>query len=297
MLGPLLALLSSITFALKQIFIRRASLDVVDAGYGTFISVPTALIALFVVLVINGQIDLVFSLPLTSYLWFSIAGILQFVVGLSVCYRCVQIMGANLTIVFTRINILVAVAIGILLLHEPVSAELLSGVLLIFIGVTVPGIYMAIKRGSYDNLFKIPLKAYFYVLLAGTAFGISPIFIKMGIDESGYPIIGAFVAFLAGTGALGLLFLKRKTRESAIQIERKSVILFFCAGIIFCIGNLFRFYALEIASASVVVPIISTMPIFTIIFSFLFNRESEIFNKPVLMGVISVVLGTILVFQ
>jgi len=62
-------------------------------------------------------------------------------------------MGANLTIVFTRINILVAVAIGILLLHEPVSVELLLGVLLIFIGVTVPGIYVASNQLKKINFF------------------------------------------------------------------------------------------------------------------------------------------------
>jgi len=296
MLGPIIALLSSITFAFKHIFIRRASLKIIDASFGTFVSVPTALVTLFVILIVNGQIRLLFSFPAASYIWFAFAGVLQFAVGLSIYYKCIQLMGANLAIVLSRINILVSVAIGIFFLHEPVSMKLLVGVLLIFMGVTLPGLNTPMIRDSYGSLLKIPVKAYVLVFTSGFVFGVTPIFIKLGIRESGYPIVGAFISFLAGTIAMSFLFLKRDNRLAITQIDTKSLILFFLSGIIFCIGNLFRFFALEMTSTSIAVPLISTMPVFLIFFSFIFNRKIEIFNRPVVVGAVLVVLGTILIF-
>ena len=296
MLGPFLALLSSITFALMNIFVRRASLKTVNAAFGAFVSVPTALAVLFAILIVSGQIRLLFSLSAISWAWFALAGILQFVVGLSIYYRCVQLMGANFAIVLSRINILISVAIGILFLHEPVSVNLLAGVMLIFTGIILSGLNKPLIRDSGGSLSTIPIKAYVLVLTSGFVFGVSPIFIKLGIRESGYPMAGAFVSFFAGTIAISFLLLKRESRIAARQIDFKSLPLFVWAGIVFCAGNLFRFFALKMTSASVVVPLISTMPLFLLLLSFLFNRKVEIFNPTLVAGAVLVVLGTVLIF-
>lgn len=296
MIGPLLALLSSISLALKHVIVRRASLKIYDASFGTFVSVPTALMIILIILVINGQIQFFFNYSLESYIWFGLAGILQFAVGLSILYKCIQLMGANLAIVLSRINILVSVAIGIFFLKEPFSFDLLIGVLFIFIGITLPSLNAPMIRGAHGDLIKIPLKAYFLVVLTGFIFGITPIFIKIGIKHFEYPLLGAFISFLAGTFAISLLLLNKNNRDFALQINTKSFFLFFPAGIFFCISNILRFYALKMTSASIAVPLLSTMPIFLIFFSFIFNREVEIFNKKAVIGAISVVLGSILVF-
>lgn len=296
MLGPILALLSSITFALKHIFIRRASLKIINTNIGTLVSVPTAFITLLVILIVNGQIRLLIGFPAAGYFWFALAGVLQFTVGLSIYYKCIQLMGANLAILLSRINILVSVAIGILFLHEPVSVKLLVGVSLIFMGVTLPGLNTPMLRDSDGSLLNIPFKAYVLVFISGFIFGVTPIFIKLGISKSGYPIVGAFISFLAGTIAMCFLFIRQENRVTITKMDTKSLILFLLSGIIFCVGNLFRFFALKMTSASIAVPLISTMPVFLIFFSFIFNRKIEIFNRKVVMGAVSVVLGTILVF-
>ena len=210
MFGPILALLSAVTFALMNIFVRRVSLKTVDAGFGTFVTVPTGLVTLFAIMIITNRIHLIWSFSSASYIWFGSAGVLQFVVGLSIYYRCVQLMGANLAIVLSRINILVSVAIGIFFLQEPVSSKLLAGVLLIFAGISLSGLSSSTIRDSYGSLLKIPLKAYGLVFASGFVFGVTPIFIKLGVRDSGYPIVGAFISFLAGTAAMALLLLKRE---------------------------------------------------------------------------------------
>ena len=69
---------------------------------------------------------------------------------------------------------------------------------------------------------------------------------------------------------------------------------FFTAGFLSCAANLLRYLALDIAPASVVTPLVSITPVFGLFFAFLLNRKLEIFSKPVIIGTITVVLGTIL---
>ena len=48
-------------------------------------------------------------------------------------------------------------------------------------------------------------------------------------------------------------------------------------------------------AASVVAPITATAPIFTLLFSFIFNRKLEVFTINVVAGIIIVVIGGVLV--
>jgi uncharacterized membrane protein len=52
--------------------------------------------------------------------------------------------------------------------------------------------------------------------------------------------------------------------------------------------------ALGLAPASVVAPLVSITPVFLLVFSFLFNRKLEIFSRSVIIGTVTVVMGTIL---
>ena len=77
-------------------------------------------------------------------------------------------------------------------------------------------------------------------------------------------------------------------------INAKAAALFFIAGLLSCTANFCRYAALSLIPASVVTPIVATSPVFLLIFSYLFNRKLEIFSRPVIIGTIIVVLGTIL---
>jgi drug/metabolite transporter (DMT)-like permease len=108
MKGPLLALLSAIFFALTMIFIRRAVLKVPDASLGTLISVPMAVPIFFIILAVTGQIQSVFRFSWEGYVWLSSAGILHFVIGRSLNYKLVRLVGANVGTILRRANIMVS---------------------------------------------------------------------------------------------------------------------------------------------------------------------------------------------
>ena len=132
----------------------------------------------------------------------SLAGITHFVVGRSLIYELIQIVGANIAAILRRANILITVVIGITVLHEPISWQLLIGVWLIVVGITLPGLNPQTIKNNDGRFIRIPAKAWVYGFGCSVAIGISPIFIKLGLKGSESPIAGAFISFLAATTVL-----------------------------------------------------------------------------------------------
>ena len=149
-------------------------------------------------------------------------------------------------------------------------------------------------RDAGGRFIRIPAKAIVLGFGCGLAWGVSPIFIKLGLSGSQSPVAGAFVSFSAATAFLSLSLVNRKRRTAFTHITPAAAALFFIAGLLSCSANLTRFVALGLAPASVVAPLVSITPVFQLIFSFLFNRQLEIFSRSVIMGTVTVVIGTIL---
>ena len=294
MQGSFLALLSAVFFALTMIFIRRAVLRVSDASLGTLISVPMAVPMFFVILVVTGQTQTIFRFSREGYVWLSAAGILHFVVGRSLNYKLIQLVGANVGTILRRANILVSFIIGVFVLHEPLNWPLVIGVSLIITGITLPGLSRQMFLDSGGHFSKIPAKGFFLGFLISIVFGVSPIFVKLGLKESNLPLAGAFVSFLAATAVLSVSLISRKRRASIAHITIKAAGLVSMVGLMSFTANLLRYAALGMAPASVVVPLISISPIFLLFFSFTFNRKLEIFNRSVIVGTVLVVFGSIL---
>lgn len=294
MIGSIFALLAAVFFAGNTILIRRAVLKVSDASLGTLVSVPMGVPLFFIVLIATGRTGdlLLFSWQETA--WLSMAGILHFVVGRSLYYGCVQLVGANIAGILRRTNILVSVVLGITLLSEPLTWKLALGVSLIITGITLTGLSPQTFRSADGKIARIPIKAVLLGFGCGLSWGISPIFIKLGLKTTGAAIPGAFISFAAATVFLGMTLIGRQRRTAVDQLTSLAAVLFFSAGLFSFSANLVRYLALGLAPASVVTPLVATEPVFMMIFSFIFNRQLEIFSRPVIFGSILVVVGTVL---
>jgi len=293
MSGEILAVITALTFAVSIIILRRAVIQVTDATAGTIITIPTILLFITIILTIIGQIDSVFSFSWQSYLWFSSAGIVHHLVGRSLNYNSVRLVGANVTSVMRRIQPLVTVILGISILGEALTWQLIVGVLLIFFGIMVAGVAPEDFRSGRNLFSGIPRRALLFGFGNGLAWGISPIMVKMGLRGSDSPMGGLLIALLAATITSSILLYNPNTRAALAGITLRAVSLFFKVAVIEGTALLARYTALSIAPASVVEPLVSTSLILIIILSFLFNRNLEVFSKPIMMGIIAVVAGSI----
>lgn len=294
MTGPLLALLSAVFFALHAVFVRRAVLEVEDSSVGILISVPLSLPVLIPVVSISGQFEQIFQFTRQNYLWLSAAGIFFFVVGRALIYRCSQLLGANISSILIRTSVLVPVIIGIIFLKEPLNLQIAIGITLIIIGIMLTGVSPQMFRGPDGRLTRIPAGAIVLGLCCGFSIGISFIFVRMGLKGSNAPIAGVMVSYVAATLLLGFFLFNRSKRRLLFQLSAKAAGLFFLNGMLSLGGNITRFAALSLAPASIVAPLVWTFPVFLLLFSYLLNRQIEIFNRIVILGTITVVIGSLL---
>ncbi len=296
MSAEVFAIIGAFVYAATGIATRRAVIKVLDATVGVLISVPMGLPFFMLILIATGQAGSVVSFSWQSYAWLSAAGILQFVVGRSLMYKCVKLVGANRAQVIARVSPIVAVILGVSVLNEPLTWELAVGALLIVCGVIVIGLNPQMFRDSHSLLSDIPGKAYLFGIGTGLAFGISPIMVKFGLGGSVSPVAGVFISYTAATIILGISLLNHNRRVALIGMKSGTAGLFCLTGLFSSTAELMRYIALSMAPASVVTPIFSISPVLLLVLSSIFNRKLEVFNPAVIFGTIAVVVGTILLF-
>lgn len=294
MSGSVFAILSALFFAFNAMFTRKAVVKVPDATIGILITVPLGALFSFLILITSGHLGRVVGFPWQSYAWLSTAGVVHYLVGRSFNYNCVQIVGANISNILIRLRILVTVTLGVSILGELLTWQLIVGVLVLTLGVMFTGLNFQTFRDGQGLFSNIPRKAYLFAFGASISWGISPVLIRLGISGSDAPTAGVFISFLAASIVLSLSLLNRGRRRALLGMSGKAVGLFCIAGLISCFANLMRYAALSMAPVSLVTPLVSISPVFILVISFMFNRKLEIFSIPVIIGTILVVIASFL---
>ncbi|MDP2647574.1 MAG: EamA family transporter [Desulfobacterales bacterium] len=294
MSAGLLALLGAISFSFNGIVARRAVIKMMDASFSVLITIAAGMVFFVLILIGTGRLSNFASFSWQSYLWFSAAGIIHYILGRWFYLRCVQLVGANIAGIMSRTSPLVAVSMGVFMLGEALTWKLAMGILLIVLGVVLGALSPETFRGGKGLLSGMPRRAFFYGMGTGVTWGASPILVKFGLAGVNAPIAGALVSNLAAFLVLGVFILSRNSRVTFEGIKAGSLGLFSLIGLFSALAHLFRFIALSSGPASVVSPIFSTSPVFLLLLSFLFNRQLEVFNRAVVIGIFAVVAGTIL---
>jgi len=133
---------------------------------------------------------------------------------------------------------------------------------------------------------------------AGTAlfWGSSAIFIKLGLEHGGSPIGGSFIAYTSASLAIvPSSFLKREHRKEILRWDKESLVWVLFSGMTTNLAQLLRYIALEFGSAIIVSLMLRTVPLWVLLFAFLFMREYESFSCWVLLGNGLIVAGTIFI--
>ncbi len=288
------AALGALSFGFTSVVLRRAVTKVLDATIGVLITVPLTVVLIMIILLAMGQVGSITSFSWQSYCWLSAAGILHYMVSRSLGYDLTQLVGSNIANILRRLNILVAVVLGISVLGEPLSWELVVGVLLIMFGITLAGMNPQMFRNGQGLFSGVPRKAYLLALGIGLIGGVTPILIKLGLSGSGTPIAGAFISYAAATIVLIPFLLNRNKRTALTGMKGRALGYFYLAGVFSATANLMRYIALSLGSASVVAPIFATESIWALLLAFIFNRNLEVFSRYVIIGTIVTIAGSLL---
>ena len=300
MLGGLLAILAAATFGLNSVATRRGVLTGTVAQ-GLAITVPIAAPIFFVATFSTGNLFVVGGLSYKTIVLLGLAGITHFIVGRYANYRATKAMGANLTGPIVSSSLILTLILAIIFLDEIITSLRMFGIALILLGPMIllrsPTVLGNSRQTTPSKSFKPKLvEGYAFAILCAVAFGISPILIRaalLGFGDSsvGNGIVGGLIAYLAATVLMGIYLMRPINLRHARSIDGQAAKWFILTGLFVCASQMIRFMALAIAPVSVVSPIIQTSGIFRTIFGWFINREHEVFDAWVLLGIATSIIG------
>ncbi len=297
MIGLVIASFSGLFHSLSSIFIRRGVYRSGESFSPLPISNFAGLVFFGLAIFVSGQTGQLTTLPWQGVSYLAGAGILHFVIGRSLAYTGLRLIGANRTNPVVTTNILVSASVGIFFLGEPMTVYLIPALLLIFGGIIVIG-----RAGSSDlgekGMSKGTLaRGLLASLGAALCWGTSPVLVKIGLESVGDPILASFISYTAASIVVGTLLLHHKNSEKLRRLERYSLIAIIIAAVFNSAGHLLRYIALTYSPVSLVAPLLNSISILLVFpLSFLMNRKIEVFNPGVIAGAIAVLAGVLLIF-
>jgi drug/metabolite transporter (DMT)-like permease len=297
MLGALFAICSAATFGFNSATVRRGVLTG-SVFQAIAITVPIGVPLFLLAALVSGQLGGIvnFGWPGTGYL--ALAGILHFVWGRYWNYRAVREMGANLSGGVQQISLVAALAFAMILLDEKLTVLRIIGITLVISGPLI----MTARRGrpkdrdgeKSKRAFQPNLLAGFTAgLLATLGYGLSPTLVRAGLAETGLSLAGGVVSYTAATLAFLLILFMPGRLVHVLSVDRGAAKWFTVSGIFVFLAQMFRYLALAIAPVTVVAPIQRVSLVFRILLSTALNREHEVFDARVVVGMVFSLLGAL----
>jgi drug/metabolite transporter (DMT)-like permease len=247
---------------------------------GLSISVPLYL--MFVPLEGGLHLDRVTGTALTGYI---LGGLLGTGIGRRWLYLAVQKIGAAPATAIKNSAPLITTALAMAFLGERVTLFQWMAIVTIIVGVSL----VSWKAGAgIGQLMNVGILAAFGAMLS---YGVRPLFVKWGLEAADLPLTSALIGATAA-----LLYAILVARPGSIKIwsgPREALIFFVGAGLLQSFGFLALNYGLSAADVSVVYPVTTTTPLFTLAFTVLLLRGVEKLTWRIAVGTVAVVAGVI----
>ena len=117
--------------------------------------------------------------------------------------------------------------------------------------------------------------------------------VRAGLGNSGLGLAAGVVSYGAATLAVCLILLLPMARRDAAGIKPESIKWLAWIGITVCLSQIFMYCAMAIAPVTMVQPLMRISIIFGVIFSWMMNRDHEVFDTSVAVAVAVAVTGAI----
>ena len=303
MLGAFLSLMAATMFALNNAMTRRGVLTG-TVVQGMAITVPMGAPLFFLLLLAFGQLGALMQFSGTTILYLSIAGVLHFVWGRYCNYRASKAIGTNLQGPASQSDIIFTLALAMWLLDEKLTPLRMLGIVLVVGGplMTMIGDLRAArdqqKPGETEGFQPLYVEGYLFAVLSGTGYGLSPIFVRLALRDTGLGVggglAGAFVSYVAATLFVSLFAFIPGQIAHVRKLDPSTRNWFIGSGLTVMLSQMFRYLALSVAPVSVVQPIQRLSLVLRFFFSYLLNRDHEVFSSKVWVSTGVALVGAIL---
>jgi len=245
-----------------------------------------------------GGFDSLAVMTVPGWAWMALAGVIHFVIGRYGNYRAIHAIGATLSSPIQQLSVPIALVLALIFLDEVMTPLRLVGFVLVMAGPIV-----AVRDRNGNNAKTVSAsfqpryrEGILWGAVAALCYGSSPLFIMKGLGSEGGlvdSLAGGFVSYSAATIVIAVLILFAGGMAFMRQLDRTAGKWFLVSGVFVFVSQMFRYMALAVAPVSVVVPIQRLSVVFRVIFSWIFNRDHEVFGFAVLLGIAMSLIGAI----
>lgn len=260
------------------------------------ITVPLGVPLFLLACLVFGGFDSLARFSLPSWAWLAVAGVVHFVFGRYGNYRATRALGATLSSPIQQLSVPIALVLALIFLDEVMTPLRLTGFVLVMIGplVAVRGQNSSRKANKNKDFHPQLGEGMLWGAVAAVGYGSSPLFIVKGLGPDTSlvdSLAGGLVSYSAATIVVAVLVLFAGGAVFLRDLDRTARKWFALSGIFVFLSQMFRYMALAIAPVSVVTPIQRLSVVFRTIFSWVINRDHEVFTGPVLFGIALSLLG------
>lgn len=290
-LGFIFAILTAAAFALSQVMIRRATYQSDESFTAVVVSSLVGTPVFVILLSVSGEWQEFISFTWTQYILLGTAGLVHLIIARFLFFNSTRLIGANPTVAITRTSIVFSVIFGIIFLGESVTVLQGFSALIIMVGAILTN--TEITRTTFRISTAGLLMGFGTAICSAT----SAALIRPVMQATDAVYAATFVMYLtAYVAILFILLFSRRQRVFFMQQDRRTFIILSISAIILVAGHLFRFTALQYSPVSIVQPIIATIVIFVLLFSWIANRRIDVFNWRVIAGIVMVLLGVYFIY-
>lgn len=225
---------------------------------------------------------------LRALVLFSAAGLTGPVLGRIFMYLAIHNLGVSRSMPLMATNPVFTAVLAYSILGERPGPYIWAGTLLVASGCA------AITIKSHDDLhWNRRLLWMPFAAVAG--FAVSNLFRKAGMLAVPSPIFGVTITTLSGLVFLSLLGLFMSSENSPNLRSRKAWVFYSICGSINTLAFLANFVAIRYGDLTVVVPLASTAPFFSLLLSAIFLRDVERLTVWIVAGTAFIVLGGMII--
>jgi drug/metabolite transporter (DMT)-like permease len=278
--AKVLALTTAVSFGIVPVFIKMAFGRGGRTGTGLVLALACAVVVnLALTLVIEPGWEL---LTPESFAAFVLGGLAGNAIGRRWSFMSIDLLGASRSSALRGSSPVITTLLAMVLLREEVSLPQWAAILAIVVG----GVLVTWNPGE-DRRQWLGLGVV-YALAAATSYGVRPLILKHGLNIADVPLAAACIGAVAA-----LLYTLVREDRSQLRATRMdaALLLWVVAGVIGAIGLVSLTFAIGAGDVSVVYPLTSSAPLFTVLFTALLLRGVEQITWRLVAGTVLVVGG------
>ena len=229
------------------------------------------------------------SLTSVSILIFVAVGFFQPGLTRLLTYKGIDALGVAITDPIRATTPLFSAMMAIIFLGERITLPIVVATFMIIAGITL----LSWRSGA----MKLAGSAVFlwYPIAASVLAGASQVVRKFGLAAVPHPLLAAAVTATSSFVVSVLTMWYVEKSQETWKMNQDCFGWFLAAGVTISLGMICIYYALDLGKVSVVIPISSTGPFFSLIFSALFLRDVERVTLRIVCAAAMIVGGVLLI--